>query len=112
MQSRIAPRLGVLAALLCSCASDAKYVHEGERLAAAHQYDKAVQQFMAALERNPNASRAHLGLGKVYLETGRFDEATKTIEQARRIDDSEEALVALAMVDYAQKRYADAASLM
>jgi tetratricopeptide (TPR) repeat protein len=105
--------LAVAAAVAAgACASEAAYIEQGQSLVAQRKYDQAIEQFMAALEENPDSAQAHLNLGLVYLAMRRYAEASKAIEQSRSIDDSENAIVALAMVFYQQKQYAEAAAMM
>jgi len=51
----------------------------------ARQYDRAIEQFRAVLDMEPNFSRAHLVLF-AYLENGRFADALAHIEAWRRAD--------------------------
>ena len=111
--TRWGARVSVLAGLLTgACASEASYIEQGRNLAMQKQYDAAIEQFMLAIGENPSSASANLNLGLVYLEVGRIDDALKAIEQARKTQDSEEALVALAMIDYQKKDYKQAAGFM
>jgi tetratricopeptide (TPR) repeat protein len=103
----------VLAAgLATACASEAKYIEQGRLLLEQHEYDAAIEQFMAALEENPTSPQAHLNLGLVYVAQKRYDEAIKAIEQSLKSNESEDALVAMAIV-YSQKQdFATAVSFM
>ncbi|MBZ5629820.1 MAG: winged helix-turn-helix domain-containing protein [Acidobacteriia bacterium] len=51
------------------------------------QYDKAIEQFRAVLDMEPNFSRAHL-IVDAYVEKGRFAAALAHIETWRRIEDA------------------------
>ena len=53
----------------------------------ARQYDRAIEQFRAVLDMEPNFSRAHVIVG-AYVEKGRFADALAHIETWRRIEDS------------------------
>jgi TolB-like protein/Tfp pilus assembly protein PilF len=50
------------------------------------QYDRAIEQFRAVLDMEPNFSRAHL-IVYAYVEKGRFADALAHIETWRRIED-------------------------
>jgi adenylate cyclase len=50
------------------------------------QYDKAIEQFRAVLDMEPNFSRAHL-IVYAYVEKGRFADALAHIETWRRLED-------------------------
>jgi TolB-like protein/DNA-binding winged helix-turn-helix (wHTH) protein/Flp pilus assembly protein TadD len=51
------------------------------------QYDRAIEQFRAVLDMEPNFPRAHM-LTYVYVQKGLFAEALADIEKWRRIEDS------------------------
>jgi tetratricopeptide (TPR) repeat protein len=99
-------------AMLTACASEASYIEQGRNLALQKQYDAAIEQFMLAIGENPASAPANLSLGLVYLEVGRIDDALKAIEQARKTQDSEDALVALGMIYYQKKDFKRAAGSM
>lgn len=109
-----APCLAVVVAVMAAgaCASEAMYIEEGRALLGQRKYEEAIEQFLSALEANPDSAKAHLNLGLVYLAMERYPEATKAIEQSRAIEDSDEAIVALATVFFQQKKYTEAAALM
>ncbi|MBI5510168.1 MAG: tetratricopeptide repeat protein [Deltaproteobacteria bacterium] len=102
----------LLLAAGAACASEASYIEQGQKLALQKNYDAAIEQFMLAIGENPDSQGANLNLGLVYLEIGRVEDAEKAIEQSRKKGDSEEALVALAMIAHGKKDYRQAASLM
>jgi tetratricopeptide (TPR) repeat protein len=105
-------RAGILLLLCAACASDAEYVRNGDALFAQKGYEAAQAEYFKALELNPDSAAAHLGLGIVYLYTGRFEEAEQAIARARRIEDTERAIVTLSILRHQQKRYVEAASLL
>ncbi len=63
----------------------------------ARQYDRAIQQFRAILDLDPDFTRAHI-VAYAYVQQGRFADALADIERWRRMDavywiDAEEAYV-------------------
>ncbi|HEX4750329.1 MAG TPA: winged helix-turn-helix domain-containing protein, partial [Bryobacteraceae bacterium] len=52
----------------------------------AHQYDRAIQQFRAVLEMEPNFPRAHM-LVYAYVQRGMFAEAVAEVDKWRSMDD-------------------------
>jgi tetratricopeptide (TPR) repeat protein len=59
------------------------YFQSGNRLAAQHRYDEAVEQYRKALSFTPNAER-RLALGLVLLNTGDWNEATTYLKEVLR----------------------------
>ncbi|MEE8410693.1 MAG: tetratricopeptide repeat protein [Myxococcota bacterium] len=98
--------------IVVGCAGEARYVEQGQLYASQRKYGQAIEQYMMALEENPDSALAHLNIGLVYLATGRFDEAAKAIEESRSVKETDDAIVALSMVHYQQKQYTEAAKLM
>jgi serine/threonine protein kinase/Tfp pilus assembly protein PilF len=49
------------------------------------QWDRAIEQYHYALEVDPQHLGAHYGLGVIYIQTGKFDEAFRTIEKCTKI---------------------------
>ena len=69
----------------------------GELLYYARDYDAALDQYGKALELDPHFYSAHLGLGGVLLQMGRYDEALFVLRRASELSgDSNDALAALA----------------
>ncbi|MBK8974937.1 MAG: tetratricopeptide repeat protein [Planctomycetes bacterium] len=54
----------------------------GEILLHLHRLDAAREEFEAALATEPGAARAHAGLGRVYLQQGRHQEAARALQLA------------------------------
>jgi TolB-like protein/Tfp pilus assembly protein PilF len=61
------------------------------------QYDRAIEQFRAVLEMEPNFPRAHI-LVNAYVEKGMYAEALADIEKWRRMEDNPWNLMMLAYV--------------
>jgi TolB-like protein/DNA-binding winged helix-turn-helix (wHTH) protein len=59
----------------------------GASLYFSRQYDRAIEQFRAVLEMEPNFPRAHL-VTYAHVEKGMFTEALNDIEKWRRIEDT------------------------
>lgn len=51
------------------------------------QYDRAIEQFRAVLEVDPNFGRAHMSIF-AYVQKGQFAEASAEIERWRKNDDN------------------------
>lgn len=49
------------------------------------EYDRAIEQYRAALDMDPNFSSAHLWLAQAYEQKGLFDEAIASLESGRRL---------------------------
>ncbi len=56
----------------------------GQYYLAQKQFDKAIDQFDAALALNPNDARSHLDLGAALIEKGKLDQGGKGIEDFSR----------------------------
>ena len=56
----------------------AKKVRDGDKAAAANDWEKAEKEYLAALERNPLEAPALFGLGRVQMATKRYAEALET----------------------------------
>ena len=52
----------------------------------AKMHTEAIAEFRKAIDMDPNFAAAHVGLGEVYLETGRLDDAETAANAALRID--------------------------
>lgn len=52
----------------------------------ARQYDRAIEQFHAVLDMDPNFPRAHV-VFNAYVEKGRFEDALTHLESWRRVED-------------------------
>jgi tetratricopeptide (TPR) repeat protein len=50
------------------------------------QYERAVEEFNTALNKNPDHIQAHLGLAVTYMQLGRYEEAIKYFNRAIEID--------------------------
>jgi tetratricopeptide (TPR) repeat protein len=55
------------------------------RSAPTPRYSEAEQQYKLAATQDPNDARAQAGLGNIYLDQGRFDEAVAAYRQALKI---------------------------
>jgi membrane associated rhomboid family serine protease/Tfp pilus assembly protein PilF len=62
-----------------------RLLREGERFHAAHQIDKALEQFKHAEALTPGDERPHEALGSLYLEQKRSDDAVREFEQAVKV---------------------------
>jgi Tfp pilus assembly protein PilF len=60
-------------------------INAGDRALAAHKYASAAYAYRYALEWNPDGVEAHVGLGNVYLKTGKKDRARDQFAEALRI---------------------------
>ena len=60
----------------------------GHILFNARRYDEAIEEFRKGLEKNPNSIQARLGLGEVYVEQGRYEEAFAEMLKARPLVNS------------------------
>ena len=52
----------------------------------AKMHTEAIAEFRKAIDMDPDFAAAYMGLGEVYLETGRLDDAENTANAALRID--------------------------
>jgi tetratricopeptide (TPR) repeat protein len=66
--------------------SDLAYSQLGQALAEKGERDPARQQFLLALERNPDNAQAHYNLGRLLADEGKLDEAIARYTEALRID--------------------------
>lgn len=55
------------------------------RSAPTPRYSEAEQQYKLAAMQDPNDPRAHAGLGNIYLDQGRYNEATAAYSQALKV---------------------------
>ncbi len=55
------------------------------RSAPTPRYSEAEQQYKLAAAQDPNDPRAHAGLGNIYLDQGRYNEATAAYSQALKV---------------------------
>ncbi len=53
------------------------------------QIDRAIAEYLAVLATNPNFFQAHFNLGIAYREKADFEQARKSLEQARALTDDE-----------------------
>lgn len=51
----------------------------------ARDYDQAIQEYLAAIDMDPNFALAHIWLGQVYQQKAWFDEAIAELEAGRRL---------------------------
>lgn len=63
-----------------------KTIDRGMIYLGTRQYKQAADAFKKALKTDPNCVDAHYGLGKIYFETGAFDEANSAAEEALRLN--------------------------
>jgi choline-sulfatase len=86
------------------------HYYAGDTLARLERYDEAEPQFMAELRDYPQNVRARGGLAMLYQATGRFDEATRTIDAMTRITPTPEsyALAARLWTMFGNRQQADA----
>lgn len=82
MQQDLAARL--LAKAVADNPSPASHNALGQYYLAEKQFDKAIDQFNAALALNPNDARSHLDLGAALIERGKLDQGGKAIEDFSR----------------------------
>jgi tetratricopeptide (TPR) repeat protein len=66
--------------------SDLAHSQLGQALAEKGDRDPARQQFLFALERNPDNAQAHYNLGRLLADEGKLDEAIARYTEALRID--------------------------
>jgi adenylate cyclase len=59
--------------------------HLGYRHSLKRQWERAIEQFHAALELDPNYMFAHVHLGATYIQMGKFNEGIRAIEQIEQI---------------------------
>lgn len=62
----------------------------------ARQYDRAIRHLQAVIEQEPLFLPGHFSLGRVYVETGRYEEAIVAFEKALQYSRNREALAPLA----------------
>ena len=55
------------------------------RSAPTPRYSEAEQQYKLAATQDPNDARAHAGLGNIYLDQGRYDDAVVAYRQALKV---------------------------
>jgi TolB-like protein len=60
------------------------------------QYDRAIQHLLALLEQEPRFFPAQFNLGRVYIQTGMYDQAIAAFEKALHLSQNREALPVLA----------------
>ena len=76
----------------------------GDRLLHARQYDMAIEQAQKTLEIDPSNADAHITLGLIYVEKGKYNQAINEYLEARRLND--DAYVA-ALIGHAYARMGD-----
>jgi tetratricopeptide (TPR) repeat protein len=59
------------------------HLFEGEQAAFEHDFARAIREFEAVVELDPDVGEAHLWLGALYQEQGKPVEASRAFEQAR-----------------------------
>ena len=64
---------------------DLQQLLEGRRQAFLYQYRASRRHFRAALERNPVAAEALVGLARAQIEASAFDEAQKNLRSAQAV---------------------------
>jgi tetratricopeptide (TPR) repeat protein len=67
-------------------ASVQEHFDRGRAYSEQGRFDKAIQEYQAALRINPNFAEAHNNLGWAYKQQGHLEEATDEYENALRID--------------------------
>jgi tetratricopeptide (TPR) repeat protein len=75
------------AAAAAASAAHERVIAKGNaaRSAPTPRYPEAEQQYKLAAAQDPNDARAHAGLGNIYLDQGRFNEAVAAYRQALKI---------------------------
>lgn len=82
------------------------YTMRGRAYAALGDEDAAYEDYQTALENDPNAIRAYIGLGNYYYARGDFATARNNYETARDLDPTSYAVhYSLAIVAYMQQDY-------
>ena len=51
-----------------------------------NQLDEALQQYLRAVELQPDLAQAYFGLGVVHMQQGRIDEAIQAMERFQQLD--------------------------
>jgi tetratricopeptide (TPR) repeat protein len=63
-----------------------QFVEEGNKYAAARQYDQAVDAYRQAIKLDPTLAAAYHGLGRVYVNMGRATDALGPMRSAIRLE--------------------------
>lgn len=84
---------------------------EGYKLQVAGKDSDAIEKYVQAIAKNPNLTKAHRNLGAAYVNTGRFQEAVKSLETAQQQDPKPDAqlLMNLGLAHFKLKEYQKAA---
>lgn len=61
------------------------HVQLGDLYSGEHQYEKAIPEYLLAIELNPNLSDAHYRLGTDYVHVGRKDDAQKEFDVYQKL---------------------------
>jgi tetratricopeptide (TPR) repeat protein len=99
---------GILVIFIAAVAPARIYVLKGKRHYAAGQYQEAVADYQRAIRLRPTFARAYVELGDAYLQLARNDEAEKTFQKAKSLDDESCASCGLGMAYWKLGRYVDA----
>lgn len=59
---------------------------EGYKLQVAGKEGDAIEKYVQAIAKNPSLVKAHRNLGAAYVNTGRFQDAVKSLETAQKLD--------------------------
>ena len=73
-----------IAALSCASAEDA--IKRGDEHHKMGRYDKAIQEYVKALEIDPESASAYYGIGNAHLEAGRLAQAEDDYDKAIRLN--------------------------
>lgn len=84
---------------------------EGYKLQVAGKDADAIEKYVQAIAKNPNLTKAHRNLGAAYVNTGRFQEAVKSLETAQQQDSKpdHQLLMNLGLAQFKLKQYQKAA---
>jgi tetratricopeptide (TPR) repeat protein len=88
---RMAASLSLLAAAAAALAGD---LEDGQSLQKAGQFEQALPKFQAAAKADPADAAAALGLSQVLTGLGRYDEAARAVDTARKAHPENASLLA------------------
>jgi len=88
-----------------------KLFDEGYKLQVAGNDAGAIDKYVQAIAKNPSLTKAHKNLGAAYVNTGRFQDAIKSLETAQQQDSKpdHQLLMNLGLAQFKLKQYQKAA---